>query len=407
MWGSRVKGSAVGAVRWRLPIVRADWLRGRLGFVGRGAAGVMVVAALLAGVFLASPSAGASSRATRAAALTRAITTAWRQTSIPGAIVGVWQKGAAPYVRTLGVRDTTTRRPMTANLYMRIGSDTKTFTVTAVLQLVDKRKVRLRDPISKYISGVPGGNRISLRELAEMRSGLSNYSDDGAFHEALASDPRRQFKPSELLAYSFRHPLMFAPGSEFFYSNTNTVLLGLVVEKVSRQPLAVYIKQHILKPEHLTHTVFPSGAAFPSPHAQGYAELPNGTSDVTDWNPSWAWAAGAMVSTLDDLRVWARDVATGTLLTRATQKQRDRFISAPALGGAYGLGLFRANGWIGHGGVLPGYQSLAIYLPSAQATIVVLLNSDTNPKPRDARAMLARAITKIITPKHVFNVPSG
>jgi D-alanyl-D-alanine carboxypeptidase len=385
MWGSRVRGSVAGAVRWS------------------------VVAALLVGVFLADPVAGAASTPTRAAALTRAITTAWRQTSIPGAIVGVWQKGAAPYVRTLGVRDTTIRRPMTANLYMRIGSDTKTFTVTAVLQLVDKRKVRLRDPISKYISGVPGGNRISLRELAEMRSGLFNYSADPAFQRAFVNDPHRQFGPPELLAYSFSHPPKFAPGSEFDYSNTNTVLLGLVVEKVSHQPLAVYIKQHILKPEHLTHTVLPSGAGFPSPHAQGYTnQTENGTrANATDWNPSWGWAAGAMISTLDDLHVWARDVATGTLLTRATQKQRDRFISAPALGGAYGLGLFKANGWIGHGGGLPGYLSLAIYLPSAHATIVVLLNSDTSPTDRDARAMLARAITKIITPKDVFNVPGG
>jgi len=372
---------------------------------------VLAVAALLAGVCLASPVAGASSRPTRAAALTKAIVTAWgQQTFIPGAIVGVWQKGAAPYVKTLGVRDLSTRRPMAANLYMRIGSETKTFTVTAVLQLVDKRKVRLSDPIGKYVAGVPGGNRISLRELAEMRSGLSNYSDDVGFHEALASDPYRQFKPRELLAYSFRHPLMFAPGSEFFYSNTNTVLLGLVVEKVSRQPLAVYIKQHILKPEHLTHTVFPYGAAFPSPHAQGYADLTDtGTRDnVTGWNPSWGWAAGAMISTLDDLRVWARDVATGTLLTRATQKQRDQFVSAPALGAVkYGLGLFQANGWIGHNGALPGYQSLVVYLPSAQATIVVLLNGDKNPTPRDVRTMLARAITKIITPKHVINLAGG
>jgi D-alanyl-D-alanine carboxypeptidase len=293
---------------------------------------------------------------------------------------------------------------------MRIGSETKTFTVTAVLQLVDKRKVRLGDPIGKYIAGVPGGNRISLRELAEMRSGLFDYSADLAFGRAFVNDPHRQFKPRELLAYSFSHPLMFAPGSEFNYSNTNTVLLGLVVEKVSRQPLAVYIKQHILKPEHLTHTVFPSGAAFPSPHAQGYTnQTEHGTrANATNWNPSWGWAAGAMISTLGDLRVWARDVATGTLLTRATQRERDRFVSAPALGGAgYGLGLFKVNGWIGHNGSLPGYQSLAVYLPSAQATIVVLLNRDTDPADPDVRAMLARAITKVITPKHVFPAPGA
>ena len=111
-----------------------------------------------------------------------------------------------------------------------------------------------------------------------------------------------------------------------------------------------------------------------------------------------AWAAGAMVSTLGDLHRWAGDVATGALLTRATQRQRLRFIPV-AKNFGYGLALFKLNGWIGHQGLIPGYESLSLYLPSQQATLVVLINTHTTDLPLPP---LAKTITKIITPKHIY-----
>ena len=360
---------------------------------------------------LAGPAVAFGRSSPRAAALTSAINRVMRQASIPGAIVGVWQRGADAYVKAFGVRNKTPRRPMSTDLYMRIGSETKTFTVTALLQLVDQGKVRLDDPISKYVAGVPDGNAITLRELAEMRSGLFDYLSNPAFLPALGSHPRRGWTPQQLLAYSFSKPLVFAPGTSYQYANTNFVLLGLVVQKVSHQPVAVYIKQHILKPLRLTHTSLPTGAAFPSPHAQGYTYVSpecvlagrcRRIVNATSWNLSWGWAAGAMVSTLGDLRRWARAVATGKLLSPATQKQRLRFIATGTEGYGYGLGLMNINGWIGHSGLIPGYQSLTSYLPSQQATIVVLINTGFIGSPHEPVLLLGQAITKIITPRHVY-----
>ena len=332
-----------------------------------------------------------------------------RQASIPGAIVGVWRRGAAPYVRAFGVRDIATGQPMSTNLRMRIASVSKTFTGTALLQLVDRGKISLDSPISKYIAGVPQGNKITIRELAEMRSGLFDYFGNDAFLRAWLTDPRGEWTPRQLLADSFSKPLRFAPGTSYDYSNTNFVLLGLVIQKVSHQPLATYIKQHILKPEHLTHTSSPAGAAFPSPHAQGYTDWTvecllsdkcGRTVNATSWNMSPGWAAGAMVSTLGDLHRWARDVATGSLLTRATQKQRLRFIPVPGVKNyGYGLALNKLNGWIGHSGYVPGYETLSIYLPSQQATVVVLINAHTTGLPL---IPLGKTITKIINPKHIY-----
>ena len=160
---------------------------------------------------------------------------------------------------------------MAADLHMRIGSNSKAFTITAILMLADQGKLGLDDPIDRFVEGVPSGNQITLRQLAAMRSGLYDYSDDT--NPKLPQQPFRQWTPHELLEIAFHHPLLFPPGGEFDYSNTNTVLLGVVVEKVSGQSLASFIEQNILKPEGMIHTVLPTGAEMPSPHAQGYSNF--------------------------------------------------------------------------------------------------------------------------------------
>ncbi|AOR36370.1 serine hydrolase [Streptomyces fodineus] len=337
-----------------------------------------------------------------------------REANIPGVTVGIWTPGQPGYVRSFGVADKSTGQQMAPDLYMRIGSETKTFTVTALLQLVDQKKVGLDDPIGKYIGGVPNENRMTLRQLAGMRSGLFNYSEDPGFVKDLTSNPQRPFTPQQLLAHSFKHQVMFQPGQKFSYSNTNLILLGLVVEKESGQHLGDYIKEHVLDPAGMTHTLFPAGNEFPTPHAQGYTrQTADGReADAADWNPSWGWAAGAMISTLGDLHTWARTVATGQfpdgrrMVGAATQKQRLITPQTGSIKGAgYGLGIFDVRGWIGHNGSLPGYESLTVYLPSTRTTLVVLLNTDTGYRSQEPSTVLGEAITRIITPAHVYNLP--
>ncbi|MFE9481509.1 serine hydrolase domain-containing protein [Streptomyces spororaveus] len=329
------------------------------------------------------------------------------EAKIPGVIVSVSAPGKGEYVRSFGVADKATGAPMTPNLNMRIGSVTKTFTVTALLELVDDGKVGLDDPIGKYVDGVPNGDRITLRELAGMRSGLFNYSADEDFYKALTSNPDRPFTPQQLLGYSFKHPVLFEPNAKFYYCNTNLILLGLVVEKVGGVPLDRFIDREVAAPAGLKHTLFPTGPEFPSPHAHGYTnQTASGkVEDSTDWNPSWAWAAGAMISDLPDMRSWAKTLATGTLLTPATQAQRLDVVDAlPGTG--YGLGIFNVQGWIGHNGSLPGYGSLVLYLPEAKATLVVLLNTDIGYQGQEPSTLFGEAITKIVTPDRVYTLPA-
>jgi D-alanyl-D-alanine carboxypeptidase len=339
------------------------------------------------------------------AALVQAMTAA----SVPGVMLGVWGPNGH-YERAYGVADKSTRAPMQTSFYSRIGSVTKTFTVTGVLQLADQNKVGLDDPIGKYIDGVPHGDAITLRELARMQSGLANFTDNPQFQQAFFADPRRSFSPQELLGYSFSQPPTFAPGADFQYCNTNTILLGLVVEKISGQSLPEYVRVHILTPLGMSQTSFPTTNAFPDPHAQGYTNQTANDAETTatDWDPTWAWAAGAMISTLHDMHSWAPALATGKLLSPQMQAQRLQTVPGKGLPppDGYGLGIFNLGGWIGHNGSLPGYQSVVVYQPDTRQTLVILTNTDINYQGNEPSTTLANAVTKVLTPDHVYALGS-
>jgi len=339
--------------------------------------------------------------------LDKAIEKVRQQAGIPGVVAGLWMPGKGCYVRATGVADTATREPMTSDVFVRIGSETKTFTVTALLKLVDDGRIDLDDPISDYLHGVPNGRRITLRHLAEMRSGLFPYTADAGFQHDLLSDPRRSFTPRQVLAYGFKHRNTFKPGTQFQYSNTNLILLGLVVEKVSGHPLVDFIEKRVLHPAHLSHTLLPQRFEFPRPHPRGYTNqtLTGEVTDSTGWNPSWAWAAGAMISDLHDLRRWAKIVATGTLLRPQTQAQRLKMLPTGHPGTGYGLGIFESDGWIGHNGSIPGYETVTVYLPSKKATLVLMINTDITYQGQEPSSLLARAITEVVTPDNVYDRP--
>ncbi|WP_431967892.1 serine hydrolase domain-containing protein [Actinacidiphila sp. bgisy160] len=162
---------------------------------------------------------------------------------------------------------------------MRIGSVTKTFTATAVLQLVDRKTVRLDDPIAKYVRGVPQGHRVTLRHLLGMRSGLAEYMADPDWGRAWATNPHRKWKPSELLPYAFKHSPESAPGTKYQYRNTNYVLLGMVVEKASGESLGSHLRHHVAEAARLRHTVLPKDAEFPAPNARGCTGDPVNDTD--------------------------------------------------------------------------------------------------------------------------------
>jgi D-alanyl-D-alanine carboxypeptidase len=226
------------------------------------------------------------------------------------------------------------------------------------------------------------------------------------FYDVFIDDPHRAWTPQELVSAVAGAPALYPPGEGYNYSNTNAVLIGLVVEQVSGRSLPRYVEQHLLKPLGMKDTTFPTDAAFPSPHAQGYTDkTPDGKiANATDWNPSWGWAAGAMISTAHDMRIWTKHLISGKRLL-PPRVQRERLASVKttrATLAAYGLGLFNRDGWIGHNGTLPGYQTLAVHRPASKTTVVVLTNTDVAYKGQDTSTVIGQAITSVLTPKHVL-----
>ncbi|MEO6956627.1 MAG: serine hydrolase domain-containing protein [Antricoccus sp.] len=302
-----------------------------------------------------------------------------KSAAAPGAIVAVQSKDGY-FLKAYGVADPATGAPMTTDMYQRVGSITKPFTGTLVLQLAATGKLSLDDPISKYVPAVKNGKNITLRMLGDMTSGLASYTLDTSFTDKYFAQPEKVWTPDELLSVGLALPPLFAPGAEFNYSNTNTILLGKVIEKVTGQKYQDVLQQKILTPLGLGQTSFPAGsAAYPSPHPQGFTlqsdkATPTSPVNTTAWNPSWGWTAGEMISTAKDLVVFARAEATGHGLLPAKQ-QLERLTSSPGAGG-YGFAWGCSDGWVGHGGEVPGYNTSMFYDTASDTTVIVLVNSD-------------------------------
>jgi D-alanyl-D-alanine carboxypeptidase len=315
------------------------------------------------------------------AAIVRQQMTELRQ---PGVDVGVWVPGRGAWVRSFGVADRETGRKLRVSDHFRIASITKTFTATAILQLVDQGKLSLDDTLEKFIPGIANGAQITIRNLLGMTSGIYDYTMDEQFGKDFDANPRMPFDLDDVIAIVKRHEPEFAPGEKVVYCDTNYYFLGAILEQVTGLSLPDVIQTQILNPLKLDETSYPTTTAMPSPFAHGYYAGPEGTGrfrDVTRLNPAVGGAAGAMISTLGDLRVWARALATGTLLSPELQAQRLQFGAIPNPGGieiGYGLGIFKLGDFIGHNGAIYGYSSAMFYLPAEDAIIVVEGNQSSN-----------------------------
>lgn len=317
-----------------------------------------------------------------AAALNAAAEESFAGISSPGAVMAV-RTPEGTWIATVGATELGGSEPMTVDVNQRIGSITKTFTVTALLQLADKGELSLDDPISKYVEGTPNPE-ATLGQLAAMRSGIPSYTFSDEFQERLFTRPTEPWTPEELIGLVEDSEPDFAPGTETSYSNTNTVLLGMVIEKVTGKPLEAVMQEQIIEPLGLDRTLLPTDASFADPHAHGYTtqgQEDGKPADATDWNPSWGWAAGAMISDLDDLLTYGRAMVAGdTLLSPEMQTRRiesfDFSVPPNTPDRAYGLGLGLALGWYGHTGELPGYNTVLQHHLAEDITVVVMVNSD-------------------------------
>lgn len=267
----------------------------------------------------------------------------------------------------------------------RAGSITKTFVSTVVLQLVNERKVRLDDPIDNYLPEYDIDPRITVRMLLSHTSGLFNYTGevnpDGTFEPGIALQGQEfvdarfhRYTPDDLIAVSQSKPARFAPGTNFSYSNTNYILIGQMVERVTGTPYEVQVHKRILGPLGLRETVLPGErTGIPGPHAHGYFAYRHEGQfrvvDITRLSPTWAWAAGEIISTTGDLDKFISALLKGRLLPTRLLTE----MTTPSPFAGYGLGLElldvgpECGGlFYGHTGGIAGYQTYMFSTPDRE-----------------------------------------
>lgn len=338
---------------------------------------------------------------------------------LPGVVV-VLRTPDDDIIVNYGVRGLDDPTPVTVDDHIRIGSNTKTMTGTVILQMVQEGSIALTDPVSKYRPEVPNGDSITIEMLLNMSSGLFNYSTTYAMNAILDAEPLKAWQPEELVAIGLRYPPYFAPGEGWTYSNTNTLLLGLIAEQIDGKPLETVFRGRIFAPLGLTHTMFPAkdDNLLPDPHAKGYMYTDNvitlatnaippdlqfdakaGTllpNDQTKANPSWGWAAGAGISTATELADYVEALTDGRLLGPEMQKIRMDSLAptnphSPS-SASYGLGIAKFGPLYGHTGELPGYNTFMGRDPAADVTLIVWANLAPAADGRDPATTIARAL---------------
>ena len=344
---------------------------------------------------------------------------------VPGAVVAL-RTPAGDFTATYGVTTYRGSTPTSLDQHVRVGSNTKTWTGTVILQLVQEGRLKLDDPVSKYRPDVPNGANITIEQLLAMRSGLFNYSTTLELNKTLDEQPLKAWTQEELLALAFQHPPEFPPGARFGYSNTNTVLLGLIAEKLEGgRPLATIMRDRLFTPLKLNATLFPDirSNVLPAPFARGYMygnnvltmgtppDLPPdmqaaaraGTiapGDQTDANPSWGWAAGAGISTANDLVTWVRALVRGGLLNADLQSRRLASVRpidpGNPMSAGYGWGIAKFGPMFGHTGELPGYNSFMGHDPMRDVTLVIWTNLAPSVDGRDPATAIARELIFMI-----------
>ena len=316
--------------------------------------------------------------------------------------------GKGVTVVTAGLADRATGRPLGRDDQFEIGSSTKTFMATIALQLVAERRLGLTDSVERWLPGlVPSGGKITLRDLLQHTSGLFDYTADPAL--GLVTDPHRVWTPKQLVALAVKHPPVFAPGQGWDYSNTNYILVGMILQQVTGRSPARLVQERIAGPLglHRTYLVTDTARDTGPGYAHGYlASLTDTTrtyTDVSGWAlGGWAGTAGAIVSTPSELARFLSALLSGRLLPAAQLAQMTTVVPASVQGrDAYGLGLTRretpcGTAW-GHIGGTLGHMSFAFTTPDGGRTLVADTNIafDDAAPPTDAEDAAGAALKKV------------
>jgi D-alanyl-D-alanine carboxypeptidase len=329
----------------------------------------------------------------------------------PGATLGVALANGESFSLAVGYSDAPAKRRMKPTDRMLAGSVGKTFAAATALQLVKEGKINLDEKIEKYLGGEPWFSRlpnakdITVRQLMNHTSGLVRYEFKDKFTRDLTANPEKRWQPAELLAYLFDEKAPFAAGQGWDYSDTNYIVLGMIIEKVTGKKFYDEANRRLIKPLKLTNTIPQDGMRLAGV-VQGYAGPNNpfgGKDEMIQAgkfiiNPQFEWTGGGYASTAGDLARWAKMIYEGRAYSTDLLPQVLDGVAAPMLGKEtrYGLGVIirktAAGTSYGHSGFFPGYMTDMMYFPEQKIAVAVQVNTSV---PRDLGKPLSRVLWEV------------
>jgi D-alanyl-D-alanine carboxypeptidase len=306
--------------------------------------------------------------------------------------------------------------PARPDMQFRAGSVAIAYMGTILLQLVDEKKVSLDDPIARWLPHIPHADRITLRMVADTTSGFRDYVTDPDFLAELEAHPFKQWTPAEVEAFPFRHPLLYAPGSNFSYSHANFQLLGAALEKITHTRLDHLLEQRIYRPFGLRATSNSYTPAIPAPVLHAFTSERGKYEESTFWNPSWTTAPGAVITTdICDLARSAVGIGSGQTISHRAYKTLynpgtiglgtptpdcPASVCMPQTEALhYGMSLLWVNGWAVQNPSFSGYAAIQAYLPAKHIAIAVsVTNTAANNPDVNQADTIAKALSHLLVP---------
>jgi D-alanyl-D-alanine carboxypeptidase len=316
------------------------------------------------------------------------------ETGVPSASVAIVKEGQIAYVHAYGNARLNPAVPARPEMAYSIGSVSKQFTSTAMLMLAEQGKLSLDDKVAKYLPSLTRANEVTIRELLSHTSGYQDYWPQDYVPPFMT----RPITATEILEMWARKPLDFDPGTKWQYSNTNYVIAGVIVEKVSGELLLQFLQEHVFAPLKMRGIENVDLKALPETDATGYMRYALGPPRVAPKEgPGWLFAAGELAMPAEELAKWDIGILQETLLKHATYKEMETEVKLKD-GGATGYALGLSTGDVDghkvlrHGGEVSGFTSQNYVFPDDHAAIVVLTNQDAS----GAAGMIGRQIASLI-----------
>jgi D-alanyl-D-alanine carboxypeptidase len=312
----------------------------------------------------------------------------------PGATIIVTRAGQTVYRKAFGMADQAAGRAMTPDTVLRLGSITKQFTATAILMLAEEGKLSVSDDITKFLPDYPTrGKHITVEHLLTHTSGIVSYTSKPTFGAVMNQD----MTVAQMIATFSNDPLDFEPGTRHLYNNSGYFLLGAIIEKVSGMPYAKFVEQRIFVPLGMNQSAYEGHERSKGPRAAGHTRNKTGFEPSAPLSMALPYAAGALVSSVDDLARWDAAITSGKLLKAASyQKAFTAYTLADGkrtgYGYGWGIGKLRGMPMIAHGGGINGFSTFALRLPEQQLYVAVLTNADSGLPSAEQLALKAAAI---------------